>query len=141
MERGFDMKIEYRITGNSYYDMRGFLIDEGDTVLMDGKERKVYATEDGYLGTDATNPKWIEMGRAAEGEYGIYPFDEKDEPVLVMCGNYTGKHKAGDIVHWGEHECKVLFTWNDGEGGNGVNIVPTGNYGFPLDVYEDKLER
>lgn len=134
------MRIEYRESGNFYYDMRDELIGEGDTVLMDGKECKVFATEDGYLGTDATNPKWIEMGRAVEGEYGIYPFDEKDEPVLVMVGNYTGTHKAGDIVHWRGHECRVMFTWNDGDGGNGVKIVPTGDYGFPLDVYDDKLD-
>lgn len=35
------------------------------------------------LGTDATNPIWIEKGRAVPCEYGIYPFGSGDEPLLV----------------------------------------------------------
>lgn len=66
-----------------YLDVCGNEIHEGDTVLMDGKEKKVYRTEDGELGTDATNPAWIERGMAVEGEFGIYPFDTYDEPIIV----------------------------------------------------------
>ena len=78
------MKITYGMDGiNRYYDMAGKEITDGSTVLMDGRYRKVYATENGYLGIDATNPVWIATGRAAECEYGVYPFDEADEPVLV----------------------------------------------------------
>lgn len=75
------MKIVYG--KNHYYDIHGEEIHDGDTVLLDGRERKVLLTTDGCLGLDATNPAWIESGRAAPGEYGIYPFDEDDEPELV----------------------------------------------------------
>ena len=77
------MKIEYTKDKTIYYDMGGKEIHDGDSVLMDGKVQKVYLTEDGCLGVDATNPKWIETGRAGECEFGIYPFDEADEPVLM----------------------------------------------------------
>ena len=71
------------IKNNRYYDVTGKEIHEGDTVLLDGCEKKVYLTEDNELGTDATNPIWIEKGRAVECEYGIYPFCKNDEPILV----------------------------------------------------------
>lgn len=78
------MTIKYTMNdGNHYYDMNGAEIHDGDTVAMNGRNWKVFATEEGYLGVDSTNPKWIESGRAAEGEYGIYPFSEGDEPVIV----------------------------------------------------------
>lgn len=77
------MTIEYATTKTIYKDMNGREIHEGDVVYMDGRNRKVYATEDGYLGTDATNPVWIESGKAVECEYGIYQFTEYDEPILV----------------------------------------------------------
>ena len=75
------MKIVYG--KNHYYDIHGEEIHDGDTVLLDGREKKVYLTEQGYLGTDATNPAWIESGRSAACEYGVYPFCEGDEPELL----------------------------------------------------------
>ena len=66
-----------------YYDVNGREIHEGDTVKMCGRLQKVYRTEEGTFGTDATNPKWIMNGKAFEGEYGIYPFEETDEPEIV----------------------------------------------------------
>jgi len=39
---------------------------------------KVYLTNEGELGIDATNPKWIESGRAIPCEYGIYPLTVHD---------------------------------------------------------------
>ena len=51
---------EYR-----YFDKEGNELHDGDIIRWDsGKTERVYATEHGYLGTDATNPKWIETGRA-----------------------------------------------------------------------------
>ena len=42
-------------------------------------------TTEGELGTDATNPKWIENGRAVECEYGIYPLTRQEtEQVEVV---------------------------------------------------------
>lgn len=80
------MKINYKTTPIPYYDMNGEEIHEGDCVKMGDKLEKVYLTEEGYLGWDSTNPAWIEMGRAVPCEFGIYPFNEMDEPVLVKEG-------------------------------------------------------
>lgn len=69
-----------------YFDMDGKEIHEGDTVFMDGRSREVYLTDEGELGTDATNPDWVAIGRAYPTEFGIYPFVEADNPVLVTVG-------------------------------------------------------
>lgn len=62
-----------------YLDRNGNELHEGDFVkYSDGRIKKLYLTEDGQLGTDATNPKWIERGIACECEYGIYPLDYED---------------------------------------------------------------
>lgn len=55
------------------------------------------------------------------------------------------KYNTGDIIkyigHAGMvHECRIVETWED-EGRRGVTIEPTGNYGFPIDLYEDQLEK
>ena len=80
------MRIEYSKTSNEpnrYFDMNGEEIKENDYVWMMDRKMKVYLTDQNCLGTDATNPKWIEIGRAVETEYGIYPFNEADEPYLI----------------------------------------------------------
>lgn len=77
------MKIEYTANETNYYDMNGNKIKEGDTVFMDSRNRTVYLTDQNELGIDATNPAWIAAGKACECEYGVYPFTEADEPVLV----------------------------------------------------------
>lgn len=55
---------------------------------------------------------------------------------------YTGSHSVGDIVYLKggiyNHECRVTRTWCD-ETGNGISVIPTGNYGFEIDIYEDRL--
>lgn len=57
---------------------------------------------------------------------------------------YNGKYRVGDIVKITccemVHEIQVVDVWND-EGKNGVTIVPTGNYGFEVDLYEDKFDQ
>lgn len=77
------MNIKYTNTNPIYYDMNGNEIHEGNHVFMNGRSRKVYRTEEGYLGIDSTNPAWIESGKAVEGEFGIYPFTEEDTPILI----------------------------------------------------------
>lgn len=77
------MKIEYVKGKWHYYDICGDEIHDGDFVLMNNRRERVYLTEDGELGVDATNPVWIEQGRASPTEYGIYPFSRWDEPLLV----------------------------------------------------------
>ena len=76
------MTIKYEKDGVRYYDVNGAEVHAGDFVIMDGKIKEVYETEEGYLGTDATNPEWIRMGRAVACEFGIYPFCDADEPLL-----------------------------------------------------------
>lgn len=62
-----------------YYDKHGTQITNGCSVrYMDGSVRSVYLASNGLLGTDATNPKWIESGRASECEYGIYPMTDSE---------------------------------------------------------------
>lgn len=79
------MKIEYDEESDKrrYYDDGGKEIGEGDTIILNGKEEKVYATTDGFLGTDATNPAWIEKGRAYRCEYGIYPLNRDDKAKII----------------------------------------------------------
>lgn len=52
---------------------------------------------------------------------------------------YTGKHYANEIVIHRGHECRITAVWND-DGKNGISIVPTGGYGFEVDLYEDQLK-
>lgn len=79
--------IDKSVTPQRYFDRNGDEIHQGDYVkrITDGQVKKVYLTEDGLLGLDATNPTWIENGRAGECEYGIYPFSLADlEELEVM---------------------------------------------------------
>jgi hypothetical protein len=77
------MKIIYNKGNAQYFDVYGREILAGDEVFLNGRIQVVVRTEDGYLGTDATNPAWIEKGWAVPFEYGVYPFNEEDKPVLV----------------------------------------------------------
>lgn len=70
--------IFYETDGVKYFDKNGIEIKDGDSIKLGGKIQKVYKTVEGELGTDATNPLWIETGRACECEYGIYPLTEDD---------------------------------------------------------------
>ena len=58
----------------TYLDKEGNELHDGDTIMWaDGRMEKLYATEQGRLGTDATNPSWLASGRAVECQYGVYP--------------------------------------------------------------------
>ncbi len=58
-----------------YFDKNGTELFEGDYIKVDGKIKKLYLTENGELGTDATNPIRIERGWSVECEAGIYPLE------------------------------------------------------------------
>ncbi len=62
-----------------YFDRNGVMLQDGDIIVdSDGREENLYETTDGRLGTDATNRHWIETGRSAPCEYGIYPLEYND---------------------------------------------------------------
>lgn len=63
-----------------YFDMDGKELHDGDIIvhMNSGREEKLYLTEEGRLGTDATNPHWIEAGRAEPCEFGIYPLERSN---------------------------------------------------------------
>ena len=68
-----------------YYDRNGHEITAGCHILYpSGREEEVYATVDGELGTDATNPCWVKSGRAAPCEYGVYPLTAKETNEVVV---------------------------------------------------------
>ena len=68
-----------------YFDKNGKEITEGCKVrYADGKIKSVYLTENDELGTDATNPIWIENGRAVPCEYGIYPFEKQETEEIEV---------------------------------------------------------
>ena len=67
-----------------YFDRNGKEITEGCRIKrLHGdksmeRTEKVYLTEDGELGVDATNPAWIDRGWAVPCEYGIYSLGNED---------------------------------------------------------------
>ena len=68
------------VTLYRYFDRKGIELFEGDTIrrVKENKTETLYRTKDGELGTDATNPIWIENGRAVPCEYGIYPLETQE---------------------------------------------------------------
>ena len=73
-----------------YFDRNGKEITEGCKIkCLHGDKsleriEKVYRTEDGELGTDATNPRWIETGRAVPCEFGIYPLTKEETEMVEV---------------------------------------------------------
>ena len=66
-----------------YFDKEGTELHDGDIIKWNsGKLERIYATNNGCLGFDATNPKWIEAGRAVACEFGIYPITITDLEML-----------------------------------------------------------
>ena len=75
-----------------YFDRNGKEITEGCKIkYLHGDKsleriEKVYRTEEGELGIDATNPKWIDTGRAVPCEYGIYPLNKEETEMVEVVG-------------------------------------------------------
>lgn len=73
-----------------YFDRNGKEITEGCYIkYLHGDRRlehieRVYETIDGELGVDATNPDWIESGRAVPCEYGIYPLSREETEMVEV---------------------------------------------------------
>ena len=75
-----------------YFDRNGKEIREGSHIkylhgdrFLERTER-VYMTGDGELGTDATNPSWIERGLAVPCEFGVYPLGNEETNNVVVVG-------------------------------------------------------
>lgn len=68
-----------------YFDKNGKEIVR-DCIIRypNGREMMVYETEENELGIDATNPKWIESGRAVPCEYGIFPLNREDTEMVEV---------------------------------------------------------
>lgn len=57
--------IRYENGTYHYFDRNGTELHDRDVVQYEsGNRQKLYLTENGRLGTDATNPVWIANGRA-----------------------------------------------------------------------------
>jgi hypothetical protein len=73
-----------------YFDRNGKEIVEGCEIKFIHADKslerveKVYRTENNELGTDATNPKWIDRGLAVPCEYGIYPLTEEETEMAEV---------------------------------------------------------
>ena len=82
--------IKYENNKPKYFDRNGKEITEGCWIKYPHGDKslerieKVYLTVEGELGTDATNPKWIEWGRAVPCEFGIYPFNEEETEIVEV---------------------------------------------------------
>ena len=85
-ERNVSMENKRRIITDKdgtirYFDKNGVELFEGDTIKYHEESDtlfELYRTDDGRLGTDATNPSWIESGRAFSCEWGIYPLESAE---------------------------------------------------------------
>lgn len=89
-------EIEKGIWDKEYMDKNGDVINADDYIKYpSGRVERVYLTEDGCLGTDATNPDWIKSGRAVPCEYGIYPFSAEEliECEVIPRAEYEGTHE------------------------------------------------
>lgn len=73
-----------------YFDKNGVEITDGCTIKYDHADKsmiryeKVYRTENDELGTDATNPVWIEKGWAVPCEYGIFPLEAHETEYVEV---------------------------------------------------------
>ena len=82
--------IKYENGKPKYFDKNGKEITEGCKIKYTHGDKsmervmEVYLTENDELGTDATNPKWIESGRAAPCEFGIYPLNEEETEIVEV---------------------------------------------------------
>lgn len=116
-------KTKKRVITYNYHDgsvvMPGDYIRFADENFMPyGKAYKVYECEGVDtigLGVDATNPVWIENGRARPCEYGIYPFGITDRFVKVS--EEEGKQDEPKCKKdYDKHiEIKLCFDYSDME--------------------------
>lgn len=77
--------IKYENDKPRYFDKNGKEITDNCIIRYpNGREMMVYRTTGDELGIDATNPKWIESGRATPCEYGIYTFSREETEMVEV---------------------------------------------------------
>lgn len=82
-----------------YFDSNGIEITEGCEIrYASGRVEKVYRTEEGELGVDATNPRWIELGRAEPCEYGIYSLGSNETNEVALVSLSLERIQAGEVL-------------------------------------------
>ena len=75
-----------------YHDKNGIELNAGDYIKLNeySEPKMLYEWEDKYgnkgLGIDATNPRWIETGRAVPCEYGVYNLNSDDMRHCELAG-------------------------------------------------------
>ena len=89
-----------------------------------------------YADIPAEDGEWLtEMQSNTIDLYLDTVWDKAQEELAEE--TYTGDHFVGEIINHRGHECKVTKVWN--VYGNGISIIPTGNYGWEIDIYEEQL--
>ena len=95
-----------------------------------------------------TTTVWVDdsgHSHHVDTRYWVGTFDKCCRQIL---DDYYGRniekverhdHYIGEIVQHKGHECEVTIVWADDQGRHGITIQPTGNYGFPIDIYDDQL--
>lgn len=82
--------IKYENGALRYFDRNGVEITDGCEIRFPHADKSltvtktVYLTEEGHLGTDATNPAWVASGRAVPCEYGVYPLTKEDTDLCEV---------------------------------------------------------
>ena len=70
-----------------YFDKHGREIVKDSIIRYpSGVEERVYETDQGELGTDATSPGWIVTDRAVPCEFGIFPLTKADTDIVEVIG-------------------------------------------------------
>ena len=80
----------------------------------------------------------------------VYDTWNPSAPTKCVYGYWTPprdpKYRVGDIVQYKGyegmvHECLITQVWKDDHDRDGVSIVPTGDYGFEIDLYLEQFEK
>lgn len=70
-----------------YFDKYGREIVKDSIIRYpSGAEERVYETDHGELGIDATSTGWIATGRAVPCEFGIFPLTKADTDIVEVVG-------------------------------------------------------
>jgi hypothetical protein len=115
------------------------IIEKRKTQAIDRYYKYIANSHDEAL----TQEERTQNGKLADIAYGAVGAFDGILRTLEQEGyddEYSGDHYVGEIVMFRTHQCKVTHVWKDEEGNNGISLIPTGNYGFEIDVTEKRFE-